>query len=146
MTPAETTFAAYARQFEAFSPETAGDIGDPVRDDVRFRDPFHDVTGREAMIAVLRSMFRVFEVPRFTVTDRALGERHGFLLWQFDGITRRGDRLAFDGTTTLLWDADGRVAEHLDHWDAAGAIHVRLPLIGCGVRYANRRIAALAKG
>ena len=58
----------------------------------------------------------------------------------------RGRRLAFEGASTVTFDGEGRIASHIDHWDAAGALHARLPVLGPLVRLVNRRIAAAAAG
>ncbi|HPF26603.1 MAG TPA: TonB-dependent receptor plug domain-containing protein [Steroidobacteraceae bacterium] len=88
------------------------------------------------------AMFDLFDAPRFEVRDVALGAENGFILWTFDDGARQGQPMRFDGTSTLFLDTGGRVAAHVDHWDAAGAVHARVPLLGGAIRLVNRRIAA----
>jgi hypothetical protein len=42
----------------------------------------------------------------------------------------------------LRFAADGRVREHIDHWDAAAQVYERLPLIGGLMRLIRRRFAS----
>lgn len=141
----QDTLNDYAAMFAGFSPEELAKLDRLCAPDIVFRDPFHEVTGLEAMRRVFLSMFRLFDAPSFVVHDRGLGSDHGFILWSFDGGVRAGGKLQFDGTTTLLFDGLGRVARHVDHWDAASAVHARLPLLGSIVRLINARITAATR-
>lgn len=136
------TLRDYAAIFSDFSPQALRRLDGLCRPQVRFRDPFHDVTGLEEMRAIFASMFGLFEAPTFTVHDHALGADHGFILWTFDDGARGSDAVRFDGTSTLAFDGECRIIAHTDHWDAAGAIHERVPVLGGAIRLVNRRIAA----
>ena len=136
------TLQAYAAVFSEFSPRALERLDGLCRDDIAFRDPFHETRGLGAMRTIFASMFSLFDAPAYTVHDIALGERHGFVFWTFDDGARHGRPMRFDGTSTLGFDGEGRVASHADHWDAAGAIHARLPLLGPAIRMVNARIAA----
>ena len=46
---------------------------------------------------------------------------------------------AIVGATRLRFDAQGRVAEHRDYWDAAQELYEKLPLIGSVLRAIRRR-------
>ncbi|MDA1072095.1 MAG: nuclear transport factor 2 family protein [Proteobacteria bacterium] len=138
----QATLQAYAGVFSAFSPEALERLDDLCRDDIAFRDPFHETRGLGAMRAIFAAMFALFDAPRFTVHDTALGERYGFVFWSFDDGARSAMPLLFEGTSTLEFDEEGRIASHADHWDAAAAIHGRLPLLGPAIRLINARIAA----
>ncbi len=105
---------------------------------MRFRDPFNDVSGVEALIRATAAMFR-FGTPRFEILDRALGGRGGYLLWRYTVDIRAERPWIIDGMTALRFDAAGRVIEHIDHWDAAGQVYERLPLLGALLRLIKRR-------
>lgn len=139
----ETTLEAYAGLFEDLSPDTLGRLDALVTDDVVFRDPFHDLRGRDALKSVLAAMLRAVPDVRFRVADRAMGASSAFLSWSMTA-TFRGRPVAFDGATVLGFSGAGPVNAHVDHWDAASAVHARIPLLGCAIRAVNRRIAAAA--
>ena len=44
------------------------------------------------------------------------------------------------GATLLRFDADGRISEHRDYWDAAGELYAKLPLIGPLMRWLKHRL------
>ncbi len=130
MTPHPTDAAdRYRRYLETLTPQTLDALGDHVTADVRFKDPFNDVRGRDAMRRVFEHMFENVSDIRFTVHDMALDGTTCFMNWRFAG--RLGNReWAFDGASVITLGADGKVTCHVDHWDAAAAFYERLPVIG----------------
>lgn len=77
-----------------------------LAEDVSFRSPvvFKPYEGREATLAVLDAVSRVFE--DFTYVDRIEGERSAALIFR----ARVGDR-EIEGLDHLTFDAAGAVAE-----------------------------------
>lgn len=142
---ASQTLTAYAALFAELSPGNLDRLDALCRPDIRFRDPFHDVEGLPAMRAILAAMFETLDDPRFVVIDHGMGASEGFIHWRFDAGMARGRRLAFEGTSTVAFDGEGRIASHTDHWDAAEAIHGKLPLLGPLVRLVNARISAAGR-
>lgn len=134
----DQTLAAYARFYETLSPDTLEELRRLVAPEVRFKDPFNDVSGVEALIHATAAMFR-FGTPRFEILDRALSRRGGYLLWRYTVDIRAERPWVIDGMTALRFDAAGRVIEHIDHWDAAGQVYERLPLLGALLRLIKRR-------
>lgn len=134
----EQALVAYARFYETLSPGTLDDLRRLVAPQVRFKDPFNDVRGVEALIRATAAMFR-FGTPRFEILDRALGERAGYLLWRYTVDINAATPRIIEGMTELRFDAEGRVAEHIDHWDAAEQLYETLPLVGTLLRLIKRR-------
>lgn len=131
----------YSRYLEALAPATLADLPAHVTEDVRFKDPFNDVRGVEAMAGVFRHMFEAVGPVRFRVEQvMAEGERC-LMAWRFEGRLR-GQPWQFEGTSVIRFAPDGRVAEHIDHWDAAAGFYERLPVIGRLLAAMRRRLAA----
>jgi len=135
-----TPCARYREYLETLTPETLSRLGDHVVDDVRFKNPFNDVRGVEAMEQVFRHMFETVGPVHFTVRDCAGDATTCMMSWRFEAVLRRRP-WAFEGTSVIRFAADGRVAEHIDHWDAAAAFYERLPLIGWLLAWLRRRLA-----
>jgi hypothetical protein len=134
----EQALAAYARFYETLSPETLDGLRPLVAPQVRFKDPFNDVRGVEALLRATAAMFR-FGTPRFEILDRALSERAGYLLWRYTVDIHAATPRIIEGMTELRFDAEGRVAEHIDHWDAAEQLYEKVPLLGTLLRLIKRR-------
>lgn len=131
---------AYGRYWETLRPASVGELRALARADLLFRDPFQEIRGVDAVIAMLERMFRHTAEPRFTVTRVARDGEVGFIRWGFTCAVR-GRPLAIEGVTEVVLAGDGRVAAHLDHWDAASQVYAHLPLIGPPIRWLARRIA-----
>lgn len=132
---------AYLRFYETMSPDSLGDLDSLVTTDVRFTDPFNDVRGADAMRRVFQHMFKTVRGPRFYVTYRALDGNVLLVRWRFSGhVPVLGkEPWTVEGVSEVHIDSDGRVSQHIDHWDAASQFYERLAVIGPIFRFIRRR-------
>ena len=137
-------FDRYAVFFEGLSPETVGELPALCAPDVRFRDPFNDVTGIAPFRKVLDKMFEDTVTPRFKIIDRAVSGNVCYLRWDFTFRSpgRRGQEWHIVGMSEVHFDDAGRVTAHLDHWDSGAQLYERLPIVGAVVRAVRRKLAA----
>jgi ketosteroid isomerase-like protein len=133
--------ARYAGFFENLTRNSLTNLTELTTPDLRFRDPFHDAVGRDAMQAILDKMFRQLANPRFRVIRTVVDGDTAFLEWLFTAKTRRGRDWHIEGVTRLRFDGTGRVIEHIDYWDAAAGLYEHLRAIGWLVRCLRRRIS-----
>ena len=144
MTATDDIIDRYAAAFAALTPETMDDLLATVSPQVRFTDPFNDVTGRAAFRAIFTHMFATCEAPRFHVLDIAHGTQTGshraYLRWRMSGKLRSWPHtsLDFEGMSEVHVGDDGLIAAHIDHWDSASQLLARLPVIGALLRPALR--------
>ena len=111
-----------------------------VTPDVRFSDPFNDVTGIDNMRQVFLEMFQQVGPINFTVLDARGDEEIGVLVWRYEAHLLKKPWI-FEGTSVLKYSKDGRVSEHVDYWDAARNFYERLPIIGWLLCALRRRLA-----
>lgn len=134
---------AYIDFLQALTPERTGELRDYCAPDIRFRDPFNDVRGVEAYKRVLDDMYEKLAYVRFKVRHSAGDDAIRYLRWDLEYRSgAKADIRTIQGMSELRFGADGRVVEHVDHWDAASQLYERLPLIGAVLRAIRRRIAA----
>ena len=134
--------AAYGAFFEKLSPETLSRLDGLCDAQVRFRDPFNDVTGTEAFRRILARMFDDVVDPRFTILDHALSDRVGYLRWTLSFRSRKdGASKTIDGMSEIHFDQDGRVVAHLDHWDSGEQFYGRLPVLRHIIALIRRRLS-----
>ena len=135
----------YGDFLQSLHAENMGGLKDMVTTDVRFKDPFNDVRGVTAMLAIFDHMFRTVGPVVFTV-NRSFGDAEtGMLSWRFTGRLR-GQDWCFDGTSVLAFDQTGKVREHIDHWDAAHDFYAHVPVIGWQLAWVRRLIANHSNG
>ena len=137
----ETAARRWAGFFETLTPDTLSGIGGMCRPDVRFKDPFNDVTGIDPLRRIFEHMFETTVDPTFTVTDVAVSDRTAYLRWRFD-FTPKGRPVPWriDGMSEVRFDENGLVAAHIDHWDAGEQFYAKLPLVGALVRFVRGRM------
>jgi steroid delta-isomerase len=135
----------YARLFERLEPADLERFGSVYSETVRFKDPFQDVQGVAAVRDVFEHMFRTTREPRFRVHHRAVNGPCGFLLWTFHfRLPDEVENRCVEGVSLVCFDAEGRVAEHLDYWDPAEQLYRRVPILGWLLGRIRARLAAPA--
>lgn len=136
--------ARIVRFFETLTPAALARLDDIYHPRCRFKDPFHDVQGLEAVRAVYAHMYGSLQAPRFVVTRRFAHGRECVLLWDFVFAFRRRPARpqCIRGCSHLVLDGDGRIVEHRDYWDAAEELYEKLPLLGGLMRALKRRARA----
>lgn len=146
-------FSRYAEFYSTLRPDTVKQLRELAVADLHFRDPFNDLYTVDATIRLLEEMFVDVIDPRFEVTHTAIctgteARTTAFLRWNF----------TFQPKTTLLssgrqpWcivgvsevsaNAEGRIIEHIDHWDSGRYFYEKLPILGAAVRFVRRRLAS----
>jgi steroid delta-isomerase len=132
--PTNDPIDSYMELLEALKPEQIDRLIGLCSDDVRFKDPFHDVTGKAAYTHVLQDMCKKLEWFRFDVSHRALDGNTWLFAWVFSAKAKVVGDFSFDGMSLVqLNDAD-QVTLHIDYWDGAEGLLQRLPVLGSGIK------------
>ncbi|MTW11155.1 nuclear transport factor 2 family protein [Pseudoduganella eburnea] len=127
------------------TPESVQRVREFYAPDARFRDPFNDVCGAEAIEQIFDHMFEVTENPRFIIKDRMSQDDQGFATWLFD-FDLRGKHYTVEGSSHIWFGPDGLVTVHRDYWDAAEELFEKLPLIGKLVHFLRGKFSASSQG
>ena len=138
----ESALNALVHFFEHLEPGSIQNLNRHYAPDVRFKDPFNEVQGLEAVAQLFRHMFVQLDGPRFVVLDRVCQGRQAFLTWDFYFRFRRFDTVTEQvvrGATHLVFNDQGRVELHRDYWDAAEELYEKLPLVGGLMRWLKQR-------
>ena len=138
----EENLRSYADFFETLDRDSLTRLSEVMTEDIRFKDPFNDVTGIEDTAKIFSHMFENLGDPRFSVTDFAIASgdpSRGFLLWQLTA-TLRNKPYRISGMSEVRISADGRISLHIDHWDAAQQFYEHLPLVGGLLRTIRSRL------
>lgn len=127
--------------YENLRPDTLGELRELYATDARFKDPFNEVIGHEAIVRIFEHMFANLESPRFMVTARTDGDSRAALEWTFFFVMS-GRSLEVHGASVLVFGSDGRVNVHRDYWDPAEELYTKLPGVGAVFRWLRRRMSA----
>lgn len=135
-----TPQAKYKIFLETLTAENLNDLSSHVTHDVHFKDPFNDVHGIDAMQRVFNHMFKNVKNLKFEIQHSAIKENVFLMAWRLNGDLAQRPWIV-DGASIVFFDSEGRVTQHIDHWDAAQNFYERLPLIGWLIGYLRSRIA-----
>ncbi|MBP0596778.1 nuclear transport factor 2 family protein [Herbaspirillum sp. LeCh32-8] len=124
------------RFFETLTQDNAAQVAAIYAADARFKDPFNEVQGLEAIQHLFAHMFKQVKDPRFKITATVAQGEQVFLTWDF--FFRMPPFSAGEqcirGATHFHLAEDGRVLYHRDYWDAAEELYEKLPLVGLFMR------------
>ena len=128
--------------FETLTPQCLSGLADIYAQGARFKDPFNDVQGLDAIAHIFGHMFVALQQPRFVITRQVNQGNDCFITWDFYfylASYRSSVEQKIAGATHLVFDSDGRVLIHRDYWDAAEELYEKLPLVGSLMRWLKRR-------
>ena len=147
MPPGLARYVAFMQTLDFAALETLPTL---VTEDVEFRDPFNHLRGVLDLERCLHEMLtqlgdlhiRVTHVGALSPLPPETAELW-CLRWHFGGkLLRLGGRpWAVVGTSEIALASDGRVARHIDYWDAAQGLYETLPGVGALQRWLRRRLA-----
>ena len=149
MKPVEETyvlgFKNYLIAIENLNTEKVADLELVMCRDIHFVDPFNNVIGLEKVQAIFQHMYRKIKNARFIILNSALDLKNpdpvGLIRWRMEGNLKSDDRpWPIEGMSEIRFSADGRVREHIDHWDSGEQFFERLPLIGWLVRLIKKGV------
>jgi steroid delta-isomerase len=132
----------YVAVMESLQPDGLARLVEAYAEEARFVDPFNEVRGLAAIRRVFAHGFTQCPGMRFRVTARAVDGDRGLLEWEMVCARADGEPLDITGMTRLRFVPDGRVVEHVDHWDPAGQLYERVPLLGWLLRRVRGRLSA----
>lgn len=138
--------AAVERLAKTYEQLTLADLSQLNRyyaPNAHFKDPFNDVHGVPAIVQIFAHMFAALEQPRFVVTEQLAQHEQALLCWDFHFRMRRWQPRTdhcIHGATLLRFDAQGRVIDHRDYWDAA-ELYEKFPLLGRLMRSLRKAVS-----
>lgn len=137
----EETLARFAEIFAELTPEKIDALEPLLSEDIRFVDPFQEIRGRDAYLELYRKMYRQLADPVFVIDDTAFG-RDGYIRWTMRFRFKRRPKVwEVVGMSQFVFDADGRISQHIDHWDSGTQVYLHVPGLGFLIERIRRRAA-----
>lgn len=109
-------------------------------DDVRFKDPVHQLVGIEQLHAYLSAMCKSVNSGRFEYLDQLIGEGSAYIKWNmyFQHPKLGSETIVVRGMTQVQFDE--RIFYHEDSYDLGGMLYEHIPLLGFFVRKLKNRL------
>lgn len=138
----DDALAEYTAFYGSLGPDRTGELRRLCAAEMRFRDPFCEVSGVDAYVRILDRMFIHLTEPRFRVHGAACNGATGYLRWTFTyKPAPRAELRTIEGMSEVTFDGDSRVISHIDHWDAASQVYEKVFGLGAVLQAIRRRIA-----
>jgi len=119
------------------------ELGMLFAESVFFKDPFNEVKGKPATLAIFKHMFEVTLEPKFSVQSAARDGEFGLLKWQFEFIQPNNLQThSIQGMSHIRFNQQQQVIEHIDHWDAGEQVYSHVPLLSWIIKQVNKRLSA----
>lgn len=132
----------YIHFFSELTPESLSQLDTVFTADARFKDPFNDVRGIDAIRQVFRHMYATTQDSRFVVTANAEQGETLFLRWDYHFKTLKGQAWMIPGTSVVRFNAEGMAVEHVDFWDPAENLYEKISLLGWLMRLIKGRLSS----
>ncbi len=129
--------------YKVFSKETVqAKVREVYAPDGYFRDPFHEVSGIEAIEKYFLDSTETIEECTFDMQDVARHDRNYYFRWTMHLKTKRDPKTPIEsiGMTHVRFDDHGRVVFHQDYWDAGSVVYEKIPVLGALVRFVKARV------
>ena len=136
----DNAFKRYKSFLEGLTIDKIDELEIYVSADIKFRDPFHSVSGLIQMKRVFRKLFNKVSNINFDIIDYAINENSVFFRWELRGILS-GNIWAVEGVSHVTFNDQFKVTEHIEYWDAASQFFERFFFIGSILRFLRRQIS-----
>jgi ketosteroid isomerase-like protein len=150
----EATKAAYERHLVAKGDYSGSweTLADLFADDASYYDVFYGwMYGKDAIRRFLRDSMKGIEDWSFPVQWTVVGEGRVVVHWlnRLPGTRPDGTHYEFPGTSSITYDANGKIAQQMDLYDGIAAINVvtesKLGFVGRGMKSAFGWAGPLAR-
>ncbi len=131
-----------AHFFETLSPPSVSQLHTLYDAQARFKDPFNEVQGLDAIAQIFHHMYEALDQPHFVVTGQLVDGSQAFLTWEFRFRFKRFDTTTWQtvrGGSHVTFNDQGLVTQHRDYWDAAEELYEKLPVVGGVMRWLKKR-------
>lgn len=133
----------FARTFSELNASNLQRLGEIYSEDIRFRDPLHDVRGLSQVRSYFAELYANVSELRFDFYGfDQIAEGEGYLRWTMSyrhPRLKKGELIRVEGCSYLLWN--GKVHQHRDYFDAGALLYENLPLMGSAIRWLKGRLA-----
>ena len=87
--------------------------------DCFFKDPFHEITGKDSLKTLFESMFTKLNNPRFINLKICSNEAIILMTWSFSYQRKeKGDQNFIQGASSIKVNKNGLICRHYDYWDS----------------------------
>ncbi|WP_420546768.1 hypothetical protein [Curvivirga sp.] len=125
-----SSIKSYIRLFENLSEELISKMDEYVAMNVTFKDPFNEVHNLSSLQLILRKTLLDVQNPQFLVLRTFEEDGKYILKWRFSGKVPVIGLWEVEGLSEIYLNEEGKIAGHIDYWDASENFYMRIPVLG----------------
>ena len=134
-------YADFYKKLQQSTPKSAYE--EFFDENTSFEDPFQKVQGFEPIHEIFLSMYEKLYNPKFEILEVVCSADVAYIRWSFHyALSKNAEEQSFVGVSRVSFQKNGKVATHIDYWDAATHVYEKIPLIGSLIRLIKRKLHA----
>lgn len=131
----------YIEYFEKLTPRSVRLIEKIAAPNMYFKSPINEAHGIEGVEGIFKHIFKTVQNPKLKVMDYGFGQQGaGYIRWRFSYVSK-GKPQNVEGMSEIIFNDDGQIISHIDHWDAGEVVYEKLPLLNAVIRFVKPRLA-----
>jgi len=127
--------------YQGFTVDQLEELNNVYRDDIRFIDPFHQITGLADLKAYFARLYLNVDHCSFQFEPPQILSDRAFLVWtmqlQHPKLNQRR-MFSVEGLSEIQFS--DRVYYHRDYFDGADMLYGKLPVLGAVIRAIRKRL------
>ncbi len=127
----------YGNFFENIAEDKIDVLNTLCTKDILFKDPFNSFTGLEKFKKVFQHMYKQSVDPKFSVVDISASNSTAYMKLVFS----TGKLIKIEGVSEVKFNEEGLVCSHIDHWDSASQIFIKIPILKYFIRYLIKKFS-----
>lgn len=132
----------YAQFFENINKDTAlKDYANFFDVNAKFKDPFHEVKGLQAIFRIFLNMYKKLDEPKFKVIEVVENKDIAYIKWTFTFKFKKDKEYqSFEGVSRVIFNKENKVILHEDFWDSSSNIYEKIPILSYLIKFVKRKI------
>jgi len=126
----------YGQFFENIAEDKIDDLNALCKNNIFFQDPFNCFTGIDKFKKVFIHMYKQAKNPKFSIIDISVSDNTAYMKWNF-----LNGKLKIEGVSEIKFNDEGLVISHIDYWDSASQILIKIPILKYLIRYIMKKFS-----
>jgi hypothetical protein len=81
-------------------------------------------------------MYKQAKNPKFSIIDISVSDNTAYMKWNF-----LNGKLKIEGVSEIKFNDEGLVISHIDYWDSASQILIKIPILKYLIRYIMKKFS-----
>lgn len=130
----------YIDIFKNISPKIISECDHLLCSNIHFKDPFNDFIGKDNFKNMLSKIVNEVKNPQFIILDQTVSKKNQYFHWKFNGVIKYLGNLDITGMSSVTYDKNEKVCEHIDYWDSSEYFLEKIPVLKWQISYLKNRL------